>query len=122
MMMVGVTVVGYLWQGYHEHHWWTCGYIVSLLIPFTIAQIAVSLMFVPTRLEFSETQFTIQFPFRRLYTLEWTDLEYHGPGENVFIIQFSGVGRFLIFAQAFHRSEWRMLMNFLSTTYPKRKA
>ena len=121
-VVAAFTAATYFWQGYHEHHWWTRDYIVSLLIPFTIMPLAVCIMFVPRRLEFSETHFTIQLPFRRLYTIAWVDLEHYGSGENVFMMQFSDVGTFQIFAQAFRRSEWRMLKNFLSATFPERKA
>jgi hypothetical protein len=121
-VIVALTAATYFWQGYHEHHWWRRDYIISLLIPLTIAPLAVCFMFVPRRLEFSETHFTIQLPFRRLYMIKWEDLQYYGSGENVFMIQFSGIGTFQIFAQAFRRSEWRMLKNFLSATFPERKA
>jgi hypothetical protein len=118
-LLTGAT---YFWQGYHENHWWARDYLISLLIPFTIAPFAVCIMFVPRRLEFSDTHFTIQLPFRRLYTMEWEDLDYYGSGPNVFMMQFSGVGTFQIFAQAFRRSEWRTLKTFLSTKFPDRKA
>jgi hypothetical protein len=117
-----VTVVGYLWQGYRENHWWTHGYMLSLLIPFGIAPLIVWFMFVPSRLEFSDSKFIIQFPFRPLHTLNWFDLQYYGAGENVFMIRFTSVGTFQIFPQAFRRNEWRMLKNFLVTTFPDRKA
>jgi hypothetical protein len=117
-----VTVLAYFWQGYRENHWWTHGYMLSLLIPFGIALLIVWFMFVPSRLEFSDREFTIKFPFRPLHTLNWSDLQYYGSGENVFMIQFASVGTFQIFPQAFRRSEWRMLKNFLITTFPDRKA
>jgi len=117
-----VTVVAYFWLSYRENHWWTHGYMLSLLIPFGIAVLIVWLMFVPARLEFSDSEFIIQFPFRPLHTLNWSDLQYYGSGENVFMIQFASVGTFQIFLQAFRRSERRMLKNFLATTFPDRKA
>jgi hypothetical protein len=55
-------------------------------------------------------------------TLDWSDLKYYGSSENVFMIQFASVGTFQIFSQAFRRSEWRTLKNFLVTTFPDRKA
>ena len=121
-VVTGLTAATYFWQGYHEHHWWRRDYIISLLIPFTIMPLAVCVMFVPRRLEFSDTHLRVQLPFRRLHTIAWADLEHYGSGENVFMIQFSGVGTFQIFAQAFRRSEWRLLKNFLSTKFPERKA
>jgi hypothetical protein len=117
-----VTAFGYFWQGYRENHWWTRDYMLSLLIPFSIAPLVVWFMFVPSRLEFSDSEFTIQFPFRPLHTLNWSDLQYYGFGENVLMIQFAGVGTFQIFPQAFRRGEWRMLKNFLATTFPDKKA
>jgi hypothetical protein len=122
LALVMVSVVGYFWQGYRENHWWTHGYMLSLLIPFGIAPLVVWFMFVPSRLEFSDSEFIIQFPFRRRHTLNWSDLQYYDSGENVFMIQFTSVGTFQIFPQAFRRSEWRMLKNFLVTTFPDRKA
>jgi hypothetical protein len=117
-----VTAFAYFWQGYRENHWWTRDYMLSLLIPFSIAPLVVWFMFVPSRLEFSDSEFTIQFPFRPLHTLNWSDLQYYGFGENVFMIQFAGVGTFQIFPQAFRRGDWRMLKNFLGSTFPDRKA
>jgi hypothetical protein len=117
-----LAVATYFWQGYHEDHWWTRDYMLSLLIPFGIAPLIVWFLFVPSRLEFSDSEFTIQFPFRPLHTLDWSDLKYYGSGENVFMIQFASVGTFQIFSQAFRRGEWRMLKNFLSSTFPDRKA
>ena len=117
-----VTGLAYFWQGYRENHWWTRDYMLSLLIPFSIAPLVVWFMFVPSRLEFNDSEFTIQFPFRPLHTLNWSDLQYYGFGENVFMIQFASVGTFQIFPQAFRRGEWSMLKNFLATTFPDRKA
>lgn len=121
VMMLFVTIAGYFWQGYHDNHWWKRDYIWSLLIPFMIFPAVVCLAFVPFRLEFTDTEFVIQMPFRQLYTLSWDDLEYYGPGNNVCMIQFSGVGTFQIFTQAFRWSEWRMLTDFLSDKFPDRK-
>lgn len=64
----------------------------------------------------------VQFRFRRLHTLEWSNLQYYGSGRNVFLIQFASAGTFEIFPQAFQRREWRLLKNFLSTTFPDKKA
>jgi len=121
-VLVVVTAIGYFCQGYYEHHWWTREYILSLLIPLFVAPIAVWLMFVPERLEFSDTHFTIQLPFRPVHTVPWSALQYYGAGSSVFMIQFSGVGTFQIFAHAFRRSEWGLLKTFLSSTFPERKA
>lgn len=117
-----LAAITYFWQGYHENHWWTQDYMLSMLIPFGIAPLIVWFMFVPSRLEFSDSEFTIQFPLRPLHKLAWSDLKYYGSGNNVFMIQFADVGTFQIFPQAFRRSEWRMLKNFLTATFSDRKA
>jgi hypothetical protein len=38
------------------------------------------------------------------------------------MIQFANVGTFQIFSQAFRRSEWRLLKDFLSSKFSDRKA
>ncbi|HEV2805928.1 MAG TPA: hypothetical protein VGW57_13475 [Chthoniobacterales bacterium] len=120
--MLVLTVITYFWEGYRDNHWWTRDYILSLLIPFVIAPFAIWLMFVPSHLELSDSHLTIKFPFRRLQTLAWCDLEYYGAGPNVFMIQFAGSGTLQIFPHAFSRSDWRMLKNFFSSTFPEKKA
>lgn len=120
--IVGVTALSYVWQGYHQHHWWTRGYMLSLVVPVVLGPVAVWLMFVPRRLEFTETDFTIQFYLRRLHTLPWDELKYYGRGNNVFMLQFVGQEAFQIFSSAFPKGQWRLLTNFLSNRYPDRKA
>lgn len=116
-----VSAIAYFLDRYQETNW-PREYMLTLLIPFAIAPTLVWFMFVPKRLEFSETQFTIQFPFRPLHTLDWSDLEYYGAGENVFMIQFASIGTFQIFGQAFRRNDWRLLRNFLRSTFPDKRA
>jgi hypothetical protein len=102
--------------------------MLSLLIPFAIVSVIFWSMFVPSRLEFSDTEFTIKFPLRPLHVLEWSDLKYFGPVrywgpvEGVFMIEFVSVDSFQILPQAFRRSEWRMFENFLSAKFPDRRA
>jgi hypothetical protein len=55
-------------------------------------------------------------------TLPWTQLYAYGTGENVFLLQFTGVSTFQIFAGAFPREEWRAFQSFLTTNYPDKKA
>ncbi len=121
-LLTTLAVATYFWQDYHEDHGWTRDYIVSLAIPLTIVPFVVCAMFLSKRLEFSDSDFMIQFPFRRLHRIDWEDLENYGSGPNVFMIQFSGIGTFQILPQAFRRSEWRRLTTFLATTFPERKA
>ena len=89
-----VTGVAYFSQGYRENHWWTGDYTLYLLIPFSIGPLLIWFMFVPSRLEFSDSEFTIKFPFRPLHKLNWSDLRYYGSGENGFLFQFESVGTF----------------------------
>lgn len=117
-----VTLLPFLWQGYHNQNWWSQGYLMSLLVPAVIGPVAVWLMFVPKRLEFTDTYFTIQFFLRRVRTLPWEELKYYGRGNNVFMIQFDREQAFQIFTYAFPKKQWRLLTNFLSNRYPERKA
>jgi hypothetical protein len=77
-------------------------------------------MFVPSWLEFSDTDFTIKFLFGSLHNFDWLDLHSYGPGENVFVIQFTA-RTFQILPQAYRRTDWRMLENFLSSRFPDKK-
>ena len=120
--MLLLAVIPYFWQGYRENHWWTRDYMLTMFIPFIIFPLAIWFMFVPSQLEFSESKITIKFPFRPLHTLSWSDLQHYGSGPNVFMIQFVGTVTFQIFPQAFRRKDWRMLKDFLSSTFPDKKA
>ena len=93
----------------------------SMLIPVVIVPVSIWFMFVPSRLKFSDTGFTIKFLFRSLHTLDWSDLRSYGPDENVFVIQFTGPRTFQILPQAYRRSEWRTLENFLSSRFPGKR-
>jgi hypothetical protein len=121
-LLAALAAVTYFWEGYHHHHWWTGGYLVSLLIPFVIMPLIVCFAWVPSRLEFNDTELIIQFPLRGLRTIPWDDLEYYGWFEGVFGLQFHAAGTFSIYTQALPRGEWRMFKNFLRATFPERKA
>jgi hypothetical protein len=99
-----------------NEHWWSRA--VTLLVPVAICFVAVSFMFVPIRLKFTDRDFTIQYLLGRAHTLSWDDLEYYGPRNNVFMIQFSGRQAFQIFDAAFSRKQWFQLASFLSTQFP----
>ena len=121
-LLIAMSAVGYLWQGYHDGQWWSRGYTLSLLIPFAIMVLFISITWVPTRFEFSDTHLTVQFPFRSPETVPWDDLEYYGWLEGVYALQFRGAGKLTFYPQAFPRREWRLLKTFLRSTFPERKA
>ena len=116
------TAVFYSWQGYFEHKWWKVDYLLSLLIPFAIAPIAVWFMFVPRLLAYSETEFGIHPLMSGQQTFPWSELKYYGRGNNVFMIQFEGKQAFQIFAMAYPKREWSDFLAFLKTNFPERKA
>jgi hypothetical protein len=122
MWMFALTVVAYFWQGFYQNLWWSRDYFFSLLIPFTIMPIVVCVAWVPLRFEFSETELTIQFPFRSLQIVPWGDLEYYGWFEGVYGLQFYASGTFTFYAAALPKREWRIFRDFLLTTFPDRKA
>jgi hypothetical protein len=119
-VLLVVCIIGYFRQGYLENHWWTSDYVLSLLIPLVVVPVLTWFMFVPSRLEFSDTDFTIKFLFRSLHNFVWLDLHSYGPGENVFVIQFTA-RTFQILPQAYRRTDRRMLENFLSSRFPDKK-
>jgi hypothetical protein len=122
VLLVALAAATYFWEGYHNHHWWTRGYIVSLLVPFAFMVAVVCLASVPSHLEVSDTHLTIRFSFRRLRTVPWDDLEYYGWFEGVYGFQFHTAGTFAFYPQALPRREWRMFKSFLYTKFPERKA
>jgi hypothetical protein len=103
--LVAAVVVTYFWKGHH----WTIGYAVSLLIPITIFISFVCFMSVPSRLEFSDTHFLIQFLFRRVHKIPWDELEYYGWLEGVYGLQFRSAGVFGFLPQALSRDEWKIV-------------
>jgi hypothetical protein len=107
---------------YRLGHWWSPGYVASLIIPLLVMPTAVCLMLVPRRIQWSAIEFTVEPRFGRPQTLPWTQLYAYGSGNNVFLIQFTGVSTFQIFAGAFSRDEWRAFRSFLATNYPDKKA
>jgi len=120
--MLALTALMYFWQGYHQNLWWSGGYFLNLLIPFTIAPAVVCIAWVPLHFEFTDTELTIQFPFRPPRTVSWDDLQYYGLFEGVYGLQFHTSGTFTIYPAALPRGEWRVFKNFLLTTFPERKA
>lgn len=100
--------------------WWSR--VKMFLIPISILFAFVWVMFVPRRLEFSEAELTIQHLLGWRRILSWDELEYYGPGHNVFMIQFFGRQAIQIFASAYPRQDWRQFMAFLSDRFPERKA
>ncbi len=119
---VGLAAATYFWQGYYQHHWWSRDYFLTLLIPFALLAIVVCLVWVPWRLEYSDTELTIQFLFRPLHVLAWEDLQYYGWFRGVYGLQFHNEGTFTFYPQAFPHREWRTFKGFLFTTFPERKA
>ena len=120
--MLALATVAYFWQGYHQNLWWSRGYFLSLLIPFTVAPVVVCVAWVPLQFEFSDTHLTIQFAFRPQHVVPWDDLQYYGWFEGVYGLQFYTSGTFTFYPQALPRREWRALKDFLSATFPERKA
>jgi hypothetical protein len=117
-----VSSAAYLWDGYYDGKWWDVGYIESLSIPLVIFPVIVWFMFVPKRLEYSESDFVIDRRFAKICTLPWSQLRYYGPGNNVFMIQFEGRQAFQLFAGAYGRSEWAAFLAFLSNRFPHQRA
>ena len=78
VLMLALTTVAYFWQGYYQNLWWSRGYFLSLLIPFTVMPVVVCVAWVPLHFEFSDTELIIQFAFRPLHTVPWDDLQYYG--------------------------------------------
>jgi hypothetical protein len=120
-LLLLITIVAII-ERYDTGRWWNPDYFVSFAIPLVVGPIAVCLMFVPRRIRWSATEFQIQPKFGSVQTLPWTLLYAYGPAYNVFLLQFTGVNTFQIFAGAFRRDEWRAFRSFLKTNHADKKA
>lgn len=101
-----------------EQFWPKTGELAGVV---TLVLVIVSLMFVPIQLKFDRVDLTICYLFSRSRIIPWCELEYYGPGSNVFVLQFES-GSFQIFSEAFAPADWYQLTSFLATRYPERKA
>ena len=122
---IGVALVflaEYVRSGYFDHKWWSADYIWSCAIPVSLAPVIIWFMFVPRRLEYSESEFSITNRMARDFNAPWSRLQYYGPGNNVFMIQFEGRQAFQIFAFAFPKEEWNEFALFLTDRFPNKKA
>jgi len=117
-----VAAVAAVSERYRNGHWWSPDYIASLAIPLLLMPTLVCLMFVPRRIQWSEREFLIQSRFGAPRSLPWTQLYAYGSGNNVFLLQFSGVATLQIFSGAFDPVQWKALQAFLATTHPDKKA
>jgi hypothetical protein len=111
-----------IFDRYRLGHWWGLDYIISLGIPLLVLPSAVCLMFVPRRIRWSTAEFEIQPRFGRTRTLPWAQLYAYGTGNNVFLLRFTDVPTFQIFAAAFDRNQWRSFRDFLATKHLDKRA
>lgn len=94
--------------------------LICIAIPPAAVGSLIWFLFVPRRLEFSNTDITIKPALESLRTLGWDELEFFGPGRGLFILRFSGCSPFQISTLGFRRSEWRLLKRFLYDNFPDR--
>lgn len=117
-----IAAIAAVSERYHDGHWWSADYFASLPIPLLLMPTFVCIAFVPRRIQWSAVEFEIQPRFGRTQNFPWTQLYAYGSGNGVFLLQFSGVSTFQIFAGAFRRNEWRTFRSFLKTKHPDKKA
>jgi len=121
--LIVMILFTYLWQGYHEDHWWSSGYILSLAIPVILTPCILWLAFVPSKFDLSDESLHIRFAFRQDHKIDWNELKFWGSGgESTFLLQFASRGTFQIALFAFPRSQRRQLIDFLRSRFPQRKA
>jgi hypothetical protein len=107
-------------QGFGQGKWWTLDYIYSLGIPVVLSPVIVWFMFVPRRIEYSDTQITIS-TLLGTQTYAWSDLYCYGTGRGVYKIQFTGDSQpYQIFAGAYSDQEWSQLVALMNTRFPDR--
>lgn len=121
--LIAVVCVAYLWQRYSEGHLWSVDDVYSLAIPVALFPIFIWLVFVPKALEISENRFTVEYRFRTVREIEWTELRYWGyAGFGVFCLQFNSIPTFQIALFAFAPSQRGLFIDFLSRRFPQCKA
>jgi hypothetical protein len=103
-------------------YWESASYLASLCIPLFLFPVFCCVAFVPSRIEWSETEFRIYRKFGKPATFSWSNLAAFGRGRGTFLIQFSGQGAFQIYSGAFDRTMWRTFVDFLASNFPDKKA
>lgn len=122
LIVLFLIAIGAVSDRYRTGHWWSADYFASLAIPLFLSPACIWFMFVPRHIKWSAAEFQIQPRIRRGQTLPWTQLYSYGSGNNVFLLEFTGVSRFQIFAGAFNHDEWQNFRSFLTANYPEKKA
>lgn len=118
----GIAGMAAVFERYSSGHWWSADYFESFAIPLLLMPALVCLMFVPRVIHWSETEFRIQPRFARQRTLPWTQLYAYGSGNQVFLLQFTGVSTFQIFTGAFDSAQWSIFRAFLAAKHADKKA
>jgi len=119
--LIIVGVLGYLWQGFVGHLWWSPRYVLSLAIPTLLLPCVLWVWLVPQAMEVSDATLHIKFILRGARKAEWSTLESWG-NEEVMRLQFAHGAIFEIALFAFPRVQRRHLIGLLQSRYPDRKA
>jgi len=115
-------LVGYFWQGYFGHLWWTSNYLISLLIPAVLVPAFGWIAFVPTHFEVNDDHLKIKFAFRANREIPWSMLKHWFKAEGVFVLDFSGSAAVQIFPGAYPKDQWGRFIEFIAVKFPERKA
>jgi hypothetical protein len=125
-LLGGVSVVGYWFEGFARHQWWSESYIASLSIPFSIAIVVQYLWFVPKRLAWDEAHLEIDTWLGGNFRAPWSELRHWGNPGLVFTLEcgslFGGGKSFQIALNYFTPESVAALRGFLSDNFSDRRA
>jgi len=90
-LLAGASVLAYWYEGVAKHHWWSGGYIASLVIPFTIASVGQYLWYVPRRFAWDDEHVEIVTWFGGTFRAPWSELRHWGYASMVFTLEFGSL-------------------------------
>jgi len=123
-VMLAVTALAYF-GSLNAGKPWPLEYIVSLLIPFTIASLATWYGFVPPRVRYSRDDFEFTSHFFGVSTLPFAALRKWGFGRQTIFLKFARPGktqRVIQIAPAFYpKDEINALLALLRTNFAEKE-
>jgi hypothetical protein len=105
-----------------DGRWWTAAEAARYLIVLLVSP--ASLLAVPRRIDWSDTELRIWPRFGPCRTYSRADLVCYGPGEGkyVLVLRFSDQRSFQIFTWAFDAVPWQLFTSSLARAHPERRS
>lgn len=125
-LLTAVTVGGYFFEGYVNHHWWSLNYIWSFAIPFSLAVALQYVIYVPYRVAWDRETIEIDTWLRGSFSAPWSQLSHWGSPGMTFTLEFGSIfgnGRtFQIALNYFTPDSVRAFRDYLATNHSPQQA